>query len=419
MANCEACNDLINNSADFASNGVTTAVCNSLKNDTGFSTSNNHNDCTDLGLANDCLIGNLDEELDAYEVCNIKDFLHIYVQNSYQVIKAMICAICGIWTNIHQLWDEVNALKARVSAIENYIENTLKPWINGVNAWRDAMNNWKDSIDTWKNVTVPATYLTKSDAEATYVRQDSSFVNNVTTAVNDNTASINKLNHNMSVARCYFTHMNENTGGVLHAYVDDDPTKAAINGFRKAAGITIRSGASAAPMSISVIGSTARITGSIQCDGNMPADYRSGGSSSAVSWLNFFNGGTEIETVAGNTSYHGNTPVGNLFLYEYKVNPCDFGFRNLYNASLFSADGGDFQCRIQTYTKGDKYPYDYGWGPNGEGDGQTWNDDRLLIQVRLVNVRTWGITRNNGRISPNGITMAIPCPSNWNCGSWQ
>lgn len=465
--NCEACEDLRNNSAGFASNGVTTAVCNSLKNDTGFSTSNNHNDCTDLDLANDCLIGNMESEIERYDFCDWREFMKEFISNSHELYAAIICAICGIWTNIWQLWDEINALKVRVKALEDWrvaltdwIENTLKPWISGVNDWRDSINTWKGQIDTWKgqidtwkgeintwkgqidtwkNTTVPATYLTKTDAantyltktdasstyltktdaSNTYVKQNSTFVSNTTSTLNDHSTAIGKLNNNMGVVRCYLTHMNENTGGVIHAYENDDPSGTAINGFRKAGGISVRSGASAAPMSVSVIGSTARITGSLTFDGNMPSSYRSGGSSSPVPWLDFFNGGTEITTTAGNSSYQGNTPSGNLFLYEYKINPCDFGFKNLYNASLFAADGGDFQCRVQTYSKGDTYPYDYGWGPNGEGDGQVWNDDRLLIQVRLVNIRTWGITRNNGRVSPNGITMAIPCPSSWSCGSFQ
>lgn len=377
---CESCNDLRKNSSTFVQNGVTTAVCNSLKNDTGFSTGNSHNDCTDLELANDCLIGDMAEEVEIYDVCEWQKYMQKFASNVYTMFAAIICAVCGLWTNLH-------ALANRVTALENWKE-TIDTWKVQINAWKTATQNW--------------------------INNDAATKNYVTSQINNNNT---QFNTKFNTIKCYLQHMNENTGGVIHAYVDDDPSKPALNGFRVAGGITIRSGASAAPMSISVIGSTARITGSIQCDGNMPSSYRSGGSSSAVSWLDFFNGGTEIETTSGNKSYHGNTPRGNLFLYEYKVNPCSFGFKDLYNANLFAGDAGDIQCRVHTYKKGDTFPYDYGWGPNGEGDGQVWNDDRLLIQVRLVNVRTWGITRNNGRISPNGITMAVPCPSEWDCGN--
>lgn len=455
MANCDACNDLKSNSAGFASNGVTTAVCNSLKNDTGFSTSNSHNDCTDLDLANDCLIGNLDDELDAYDYCDIKDFLHVFVANTYQVIKAMICAICGIWTNIHQLWDEINALKARVkaledrmtavenrvTAIEDYIEDTLKPWINGVNSWRTTINNWKtevdtwrgqinswkSQIDTWKNDTVPATYLTKSDAASTYLtktdasntyltKTDGATKTYVTQQVNNNNTNI--LNPKFHTIRCYLEYLTAQgsapTSYELRAYNDGGQ---AINGFRIARGVTVRSGG--VPLELRVIGTTARLNGSLTFGGKMPADYRNGGTSSEVEWLDFYDGGTEITNTAGARSYKGNTPSGNLFLYEFQVNPCDFGFAGLYATNLFSADGGDFQCRISMFRSGDKYPYDYGWGPNGEGDGLTYSPQdtsKVLIQVRLVNVRTWGITRTEGNVSPNGVVMVRPCPSKWSCG---
>ncbi len=75
--NCSACNTLQEKSADFVQNGVTTTVCTSLKNDTGFSASNGNNDCTDLDLANDCLIGNMEDEIDAYEVCDWKTYMHL------------------------------------------------------------------------------------------------------------------------------------------------------------------------------------------------------------------------------------------------------------------------------------------------------------------------------------------------------
>lgn len=212
---------------------------------------------------------------------------------------------------------------------------------------------------------------------------------------------------------CWLNNMTKNTGGVLHAYVDDDPSKQPINGFRIAQGVKARTGANTAPLNISIIGSTARITGSLTFDGKMPSSYTNGAS---VDWLDFFNGGTEITNTAGNSSYKGNTPNGNLFVYEYQVDPCEYGFKSLYAGNLFSADAGDYQFRISTYAKGDEYPFDYGLDANGKGQIYNPTDpNKVLIQVRLVNMNTWGITRNNGRITPNGITMAIPCKESWKC----
>lgn len=101
--NCSACNDLRENAAEFVQNGVTDTVCTSLKNDTGFNPSNDRNDCTDLNDANDCLIGNAADELEAYDVCDWKEFMKNFIPNLYNVIKAMICAICGLWCNFHAL----------------------------------------------------------------------------------------------------------------------------------------------------------------------------------------------------------------------------------------------------------------------------------------------------------------------------
>lgn len=107
---CNSCEDLRTNSPTFYQKGVTTAVCNSLKNDTGFSTSNNHNDCTDLGHANDCLIGDMATEIKSYGVCDWRKFTRKFIGNVHQVIKAIICAICGILTRLTKVECEVKYL---------------------------------------------------------------------------------------------------------------------------------------------------------------------------------------------------------------------------------------------------------------------------------------------------------------------
>lgn len=107
---CNSCEDLRTNSPTFYQKGVTTAVCNSLKNDTGFSTSNNHNDCTDLGHANDCLIGDMATEIKSYGVCDWRKFTRKFIGNVHQVIKAIICAICGILARLTKVECEVKYL---------------------------------------------------------------------------------------------------------------------------------------------------------------------------------------------------------------------------------------------------------------------------------------------------------------------
>lgn len=107
---CGACQDLRENAPDFVQNGVTDKVCASLHNDTGFNPnlSTLHTDCEDLDKANDCLIGQMDGQLEAHDVCDWKPFMHKFIPNLHALLTAMICAICGIWKNIHSLWAKVN-----------------------------------------------------------------------------------------------------------------------------------------------------------------------------------------------------------------------------------------------------------------------------------------------------------------------
>ena len=101
---CGACDELRQTSPDFAQNGVTKTICNSLKNDTGFNPglTTLHTDCEDLDTANDCLIGRMGQEIEAYDVCDWKTYMRKFVGNLYELLKATYCAICGIWTTLHR-----------------------------------------------------------------------------------------------------------------------------------------------------------------------------------------------------------------------------------------------------------------------------------------------------------------------------
>lgn len=111
--NCESCEDLRTQAPDFAMNGVTDKVCASLKNNTGLDASNGNDDCTDLHNANDCLVGNMEDEVEAYDVCEWKPFMKRFIPNLYNTLKAMICAICGLWSNVEKLWCYMNNITKR------------------------------------------------------------------------------------------------------------------------------------------------------------------------------------------------------------------------------------------------------------------------------------------------------------------
>lgn len=103
QVNCEACNDLRENAPGLLVNGLDDEMCTSLTNDTGLNPTDERNDCDDLHDMNDCLVGNMAAEVDAYEVCDWKPFMKKFIPNLWTTLKGIICSICGAWEQIHCL----------------------------------------------------------------------------------------------------------------------------------------------------------------------------------------------------------------------------------------------------------------------------------------------------------------------------
>ena len=132
--NCEACDELRQEDPSLILNGFSESECTSLMNDTGLVQSSGHNDCTDLNNMNDCMVGNMATEVSAHDVCDWKPFMKKFINNLWTVEKAIICAICGIWTNIHnlwnsiaELWDAITNIWNRISALCEMINATISP----------------------------------------------------------------------------------------------------------------------------------------------------------------------------------------------------------------------------------------------------------------------------------------------------
>ena len=123
--NCSACEDLRQDAPNFVVNGLGDTECTSLQNDTGLNASSGNNDCTDLNNMNDCLIGNMETEVDAYDVCDWKEFMKSFISNVWTVFKGIICSICGIWTNIHQLWTQAERIDCLVDYLYNGVSFTV------------------------------------------------------------------------------------------------------------------------------------------------------------------------------------------------------------------------------------------------------------------------------------------------------
>lgn len=95
---CNACNDLREYAPNFVQNGVDSTVATSLLNGTGLNPSLavTHSNCEDMKDVIDCLIGRMTDELEAYDVCDWKDFNDKFMSNLYETLKAMVMNECRI-----------------------------------------------------------------------------------------------------------------------------------------------------------------------------------------------------------------------------------------------------------------------------------------------------------------------------------
>lgn len=131
--NCDACSNLREYAPDFVNNGVTEEICTSLKNDTGLNPklTTQHTNCDDLHDANDCLIGNMPNQLEAYDVCDWKEFMIKLLPNLYEMLKAMICALCGVYDKIRCLNDNMKKIVKALGTSETYQPVVTSPRSNG------------------------------------------------------------------------------------------------------------------------------------------------------------------------------------------------------------------------------------------------------------------------------------------------
>lgn len=129
---CSACNDLREYAPEFVVNGVTDTVCEHLANNEGLSGADGHVNCDDLHDVNDCLIGNMEDEIESFDVCEWKDFMHQYIPNNFETLKALICSMCGQWADIE-------CLQKKMSAIT--VTPTVRAFRNGLNVAYTAIDN--------------------------------------------------------------------------------------------------------------------------------------------------------------------------------------------------------------------------------------------------------------------------------------
>lgn len=152
---CEACDDLNEYAYDFVENGVTTTISNRLKADHGFTAKNGDTDCASLNDANDCLIGGAGDLIEDYDVCDIKSWLYNAWDSLHTVLKAMIAAICGLWTKVHCILSGLKTLLTQLTKEDNFGADTAYAWGSGGG---DSETMFGEAIDTYHDYT-PTTEL--------------------------------------------------------------------------------------------------------------------------------------------------------------------------------------------------------------------------------------------------------------------
>lgn len=97
-----------NGDKNFCFSEITDQICENLANDEGIhpSATNQNNDCDDLSSLNDLATGSLHNALMTLNMCDVdayKCWLDSLLSWQWNVDKAIICAICGIWKKIHEI----------------------------------------------------------------------------------------------------------------------------------------------------------------------------------------------------------------------------------------------------------------------------------------------------------------------------
>lgn len=121
MANiqCDSCEELRQNAPNFMVNGFGNEECKHLKKNEGLG--GNNDNCTDVHDMDDCLVGMMDREVDAYEPCDWKEFMHNFIPNVWATLKAIICWLCGLQCKVNVLMNGISLKISEDDSGESYI----------------------------------------------------------------------------------------------------------------------------------------------------------------------------------------------------------------------------------------------------------------------------------------------------------
>lgn len=123
MANiqCDACESLREKAPNIIINGFTDTECENLANGKGLN-GNQDGNCEDLHDMNDCLVGFMETEVDAYESCDWKKFAKRFIPNVWATLKGIVCSMCGIQCQVNHLFEGVSLRVGEDSSDGSYVK---------------------------------------------------------------------------------------------------------------------------------------------------------------------------------------------------------------------------------------------------------------------------------------------------------
>lgn len=111
---CEACDTLREIDPGIVANGFTDRNCTNLRRNKGLG--GDSDNCTDLNVLNDCLMGGAAEEAELSDICDWREYMTAFAMNVWTVFKALICAVCGIYDLMGNVSQEIRDIDVELAA---------------------------------------------------------------------------------------------------------------------------------------------------------------------------------------------------------------------------------------------------------------------------------------------------------------
>lgn len=369
--NCMACEEIRQEVPELVTDGFTEEMCASFKNDTGLNPSSGHDDCEDLNNLNDCLIGNMETEIDLYDTCEWKPFTKKFIDNLWTTLKAMICAICGLWTNIHNVWRYAKSY--RLTGNGNTITLTAEDGSHG--------SHTIPEFTPTMNTRTTDGYVEKGQGQANKVWA---------TDENGNPAWRESQATDITELQCLIDKLFEGSPETNFAFGEDSTGDSKL---RPGLGVDfkIRTASQAHTSDVTlqyIAGGFGRLYGSFRLFTESFKDV-DGNTKSGNSVWNF--------TASGWT-----LPQGGELLYEIRIKKSEFPqLRTVFNSALFNSNGYQRLAmgNVVVFNAG-SYAYgQHGWcdddgtpSASGYDSGHLVPDGWLYIQVRLGYVSSWYVS---------------------------